>query len=255
MLKEALEYTVQLGKHSANVILTSGSEPDHIYFIRQTDGSLEKNYAEPKPEAHSAYNLDSIYELGREHDLTAKVWIDPGSVILVFRNDQRGRAVLPLVRSEPFAQLIAFKNSSGGLTQKNLVRLLKSTFRDTLQCNPHLAESVSKVKFQTGQVINTDLGHGKSSIGKELMGEVTGLGKNGIPEYVKFVVPIFKNPGLIAIHATIECSFDPDPDSGTFAVIPLPNQIEAAIETGVQGVRVILSEHLPDDVKIYFGIP
>lgn len=246
MLKEAFEYLFNVGRDSTKLIVKADAEPSHIYFIRQPDGTLERTAGGVGPMNHKAGNLDTIIELAKKNtDGSTSVWFSPSGVTLVF--DDRSRANLVFMDSDPLKQLKQWKESRPALTQQQLIQCLKTTFRDSLSTAGELVAVLSKVKFTSGATIDTSIGHGKASLGKEIVGEVTGT--KAIPEYVTFTLSIFANPCLQQLRKGIECALIPDPETGTFRVVPLPGQIENAVEWAVKEVGDELQERL-DATKV-----
>lgn len=254
MLKEALEYTVGLGKKSTEKIVKTDAEPAHIYFIRGEDGTLEKKEASPFPVAHKAYSLQAIVEKAKEAK-AAEVWYSPTNVVCVFGEDvKRDRITLDITLSEPLLALIQLKKTNQALTQPEIIRLMRTTFRDSLSQAGSLVEVLRKVNFKATAESEGVVGHGKSSLGKSIVNEVTGLGV--IPEYVKFNFVIYANACFRSIRGTVECALEPDASNATFRIIPMPGEIEKATDAALADVAEMLEGLLgTDGVKILHGTP
>ncbi len=253
MLPEALNFLFTKGRESAPTIVTTDAEPDHVYFLRNNDGSLSRQEAEADPDAHTALSLQAIVERAPREADRGQVWYSARAVTLRYGPFLRDRITLDLLFSEPIKQLIGWRESRSALSQAELIRSLRTTFRDSIAGAGNLIEVLKKVKFNQSSAINAEVGHGRASIGKELMGEVTGTG--AIPEYVTFDFPVFANACFRSIRASVECALEPDASTGSFRVIPLPGTIETAIDVGTSSIGALLGEQLPADFPLFYGAP
>lgn len=272
MLKEAMELLLECGESQADVIVKPLAEPPHVYGVRLRDGTISWRHANPPPSGHKANTLQAIVDLAKRAcarvdagEGFAEVWYGPDAVVTRFGDSSlRNTVSLPLQFSEPYLKLTAWKDRRA-VTQPDLVRELRITFRDCLQHAGALVETIRRVRFANGTVTESEVGHGKASLGKQIMGEVTGVG--AIPEYVVFNLPVFANPCFVAVRAAVECAINPDPATGSFRVVALPGQLEGAAEMGLEAIGRELRERLnggesddvPDDgsvsVPVYYGKP
>ncbi len=253
MLKEALEYTVTLGRQSAEVIVKPPAEPNHVYFVRKPDGSLEEKEAKPFPGSHEAFSLQAILAHATDPE-ASDVWYNATHIITRFGDKLRSRVTLSLATSPQYRSLQAWASEAKMLTQVEIVRALRTTFRDALESNPNLAQVLKKVNFKAVSSTTGEIGHGNASLGKEVSANLTGA--DTIPEYVKFTFPIYVNPCFRAIRATVECALEPDASNGTFRVIPLPGQMECAVESTLAKIAEEIREGLAESgVSLYFGKP
>lgn len=251
MLREALDYLFTAGRAAAPSIVKCDAEPAHVYFKRAADGSLSRTEAEAAPDVHTALSLQAIVETAERED-GSQCWYGERGVTLRYGDEYRNRIVLSLTLSDQMKQLIAWRDGAGGMTQAAILSALRTKFRDSTGAGT-LADVLKKVKFNTGSQINSEVGHGKASLGKELMGEVTGSG--AIPEYVTFDFPVFATACVRSIRASVQCALEPDAAAGTFRLVPLPGLLELALDYGVQEVGRALREQLPQNTPVYHGAP
>ncbi len=252
MLQEAFKFLFDAGRDSAPEVVKAPGEPDHLYYLRKPGGELVRTEAAPYPAKHAANSLQAIIELAKREE-AAQCWHSTAQVRLNFGDAGRDYIALQLSLSDQIKQLISWRDQKQAATQAELIRLLRTTFRDSLSQAGTLLESLRKVKFNLASQVSGEVGHGKASLGKEIMGEVTGTGL--IPEYVTFNFPVFANPCLRLFRASVECAIDPDAASGNFRVIPLPGQIENAVESVCDAIGSALREALPKTVPLYYGTP
>lgn len=263
MIAEGLKLLIDHGRAAAPSIVRAEAEPAHVYYRRKKDGELERVEAEPPPQSHTVYDLAALVAAAKDADGSrpdgavdgVTVWHGPDGVAVVFGFGGRSRVSLPLAMSAPLKLLIDWQNRQPAMQQPDLIRAMRITLGDCLAPAGNILDVLRKVKFKTGQEITSSVGHGSASLGKQIEGEVTGVGV--LPPEVAFSVPIWSNPCLRHLGATVRCALDPDAATGTFRVIPLPGVIEGAIDSACVAVGQELRERLAgyDDVGVYYGKP
>lgn len=260
MDRESLQLMMDTGRKLADIVIKPPAEPDHVYLLRRPDGTTERREATGHPVKRVVYNLHTIAEIVTEaasevvnHGHTPEVWYSAESITLLTGEELRNRAVMKLERSLPFRVLMGLEKDSAPLTQKDIVRTLRVTFRGCLGHHPNLVAILSKVDFKATATINGEVGHGKASLGKQLAGEVTGAG--AIPEFVTLQVPVFSNLPFRDILQSVECALEPDPQSGMFRLIPVPGDLELAIDTTLAEIRMRLVDLAPIEqyARVYHG--
>jgi len=254
VLKEAFQHLIEVGRGTAATVLKVDAEPPHVYYLRDPDGNLRRVEAEPRPPMAAAYSLQAIISKALENEDTAEVWHCAGHVVTIFGKDKRGFVSLDLAYSDQYLKLCGWKQHKPALTQPELIRELRTTFRDSLAQAGELVEILRRVNFRATATTEGEVGHGKASLGKTIAGEVTGT--KAIPEYVTFNFPIYANACFRSIRTSVECALDPDPASGTFRVIPLPGELEIALDAAVTAVGLQIREALGDtSIGVYYGKP
>jgi len=256
MLKEALDYMLTVGKNAAPSIETAKAEPDYVYFERQKDGSLVRREAAPAPRNSRALSLQPIFRICTtvaEQGEAYAVWYSPEKIVAVLGENGRDKVTLPLGFSEPFTVLDAWKAQSKNLSQPELVRALRTTFADALGQAGDLAASVARLRFNATASGESEVSHGRSSLGKALSAEITGA--KSIPETVAFNFPVFKNPCFRALRASVKCAVEVDPATQLFRVTALPGELERAADDALAAVASQLTEQLPEGAHVLYGTP
>jgi hypothetical protein len=247
MIQEALEYMKDVGEQSAASIITHNAEPPHVYFVRNKDGTLTRKEADPLPRSHKAADLQAIIEKvveAKKASEPVEIWFSRKSVTLFIGEHRRDRVDLALEFSKPLQTLLQWETSKPNLQQAELRKQLRIIFRDCLALAGNLVDIISKVKLVQNSQGDSELTHGRASLGKSIEAQVTGAGT--LPEYFQLQVPIFTNPAFASAQYAIECALEPDPSTGTFQVIPIPNRIEKAIAAGEQRIGIMIGEALKD---------
>lgn len=248
MIREALEYLVGLGVRAKPDVVKVDCEPPHVYYLRKPDGSLEHLTA-TLVQRNKATDLETLVRLAVAWHAgeCTEIWCGPTAVVAAAERDT---TTYELRYSDPYATLGLWKN--GKVSQPDLVRALRTTFAGCV-ADVGFLPAVSKVKFTTGTTVESEVGHGKASLGKSIMGEVTGTG--AIPETVVFNVPVYANPD-VAYPIPILCAVEADAAEAKFRITPLPGQLELAVEMVRTRMRERLASLLGDkDVPVYNGSP
>jgi hypothetical protein len=257
VILDALKYLVGLGRAEAPAIIhPAGAEPSHVYYIRDGVG-LKKVEAEPPPCCRQPASIAALVEMVKDAvaaESPATVFYGFDQVTALLGEDGRDRVQMKLQPSDPYTRLCAWKSNMPALTQADLLRELRITFRDCLAPAGNLVELLRRVKFDVTSAGQAEVGHGKSSLGKQLTAELTGTGT--LPEYVTLLIPIYANPCLRSVRSRVECAIEIDPHTQTFKLIPMPGQLQDAAEFAAGEIGRQLREGLKDaDAPVYHGIP
>jgi hypothetical protein len=232
------------------------SEPSHVYYLRMGD-ILERKEATPAVRAHKATALETVIAKAAEtpHDEKVELWVSRDGITLLLNDDRRDTVRYALGLSDQIKTLdeLARKNVS----QKDLIFLLRTTFRDSLGLAGDLVAILRNVKFKVEEAGGSEIQHGKSSIGKSLSAEINGT--KTLPEYVTLTVPVFAQAGVQQIRMPVECALEPDAATQTFRLAALPGAIERAVGDGERKLKVILEEGLAEakteHVPVFIGTP
>ncbi len=180
------------------------------------------------------------------------VWFDCGRVVGVLDDGGHGldTVTLTLTASTLFQRLMTIEKSGTFYDQKAFVRLLKIELAGTLDPNV-LANRVRSIKFENGTVTRAAVQKQRESLGREIISSVSG--EQEIPEEVTLAVPVFSNPGIEFVSA-VKCAVEIDPPSGTFRLVPLPDELRHALDLAVEYVGGQLRHAMPE-VDVYWGEP
>lgn len=261
MIKEAIAYMFDLGLHSKPEYLKVPSEPEHVYYLRDEAGVLVRTVAEELPEDVKAFDLETVGKfttttLERSRILEANgidAWYSLKGASVRYGVNRSSSMTFETSHSEQMRTLIQFGQSKQFISQAELIRVLRTTFRNNLSLAGEIVNILRKVNFSSVVQGHGEITSTKTSLGKTLTNEVTGAGI--IPETVKFFVPVFAQSSLAGIMYTVECVLEPEPSNGTFRIFPLPGQIEAANEYATKKIGEAFREVLPPSVEMYHGTP
>ena len=271
---ETLKFLLDVGKSQADMIVRAPQEPPQVYYVRNaTTGDLARHYAELPPQNVRAHTIGSLVAYLKDNLTTdCRIWYDSKSITgEISRSAYSGGPFLPYigwccdtivmecVPSDQYVRLSQFQKSRPALSQAELIRDLRITFRDCLGSCGELVAILQRVRFNQSSTIETEISHGKSSLGKAITGEVTGL--KILPEYITLNIPVFTNPSIRNVRYPVECALDPDAATGTFRVIPLPGQLEMASDYASNEIRSLIQDAInenfddPTCCPVFFGSP
>ncbi len=254
MLKEFVDaIAAQAVEAKGGRFLKPAQEPAHVYYLVTPDGKVERVEGAPEPRRHAAGNLQAVIDLAKNlpEPGHAVVWYHRTGVVLVMDDSTRRDTVtLGLELSPQVLTLHAQEQRATAFKHADFLKLLRVNFADCLHRTGNLMESLKKVNFQAGKVVDSSVGHGKASVGRSLESQVTGTA--AIPEQIDLDVPVFSTRQERCI---VRCALEPDGATETFSLIPLPGQIEAGIRAAEERVGVILHADLKGVAPVYYGRP
>jgi hypothetical protein len=251
MLKEAIEYVVGEARDSqAAKVFTAPQEPEGVYYLQKPDGTVEKVTADAPLIRHTAADLSAVVEFAADG---SEIWYSREKVVCVIDRDSRRESVtLTLELSPQLKELQKLEANPRNLDQRQIVYLLRTTFRRCLGRAGNLLDVLRSIRFNSQAAGEGVVQHGKASIGKTLKQEITGT--DNLPEYFVLEVPVFTNASLAQVFP-VECALEPDAATQSFKIIPLPNEIEGAVAGGERMIAQLLSAALGDEAMqhVHYG--
>lgn len=260
-----LERIVELAnKAHGPKVLKASQEPDHIYNIVDEDGKVERCEAEPEPRCHTALDLETVAKFASGFAAAGKhveVWYHRNAVCAVLDAGTRRDVVnMPLPYSPQHVTLSHLEKTRPQLSQKDFVRLLRV---DLAGCLPRgVIDSVRNLKFRQLSTGESQIGHGKASVGRQIEAELTG--SCNIPEDVDLLLPVWASLFSARLFR-VPCVLEIDPGAEKFCLLPLPGAIENVIREAegllFNALSHAIAEALPgdmpsaDNVTVLYGTP
>ena len=263
MLADLVQKLLDIGRKEVAVkAVHPESEPKHRYaLVNRLDGSVTWKDAEPEPRKHVASTIGDLCRFATDKycpDFSGSViWYHRSGITLLCHDDsRRDRVSLPLTYSPQTQKLAEWEKNRPQISQKELILTLRTTFKDSLGAAGNLIEVLRKLKMKVNTQGESEIGHGKASIGRSIEAEVTGAGS--IPEYVILFVPVFVQP-FAAWPFQVQCALEPDAGTNTFQMIPIPGQLESAMSQAEDALAEAIAGHLGEDfagkIPAYRGVP
>lgn len=219
MTKEALQLLQDTAQkaQTAKIVKIDGN-PD-VVLIDQ-GGSYTAHELPPKHRNHTVSDLDSLLELADRCTGKGVLWHSEEAVVLVFDDAvRRDFATVPLKFSTAYKALRDLGNGAV-VTQKDFIRLLKVTFADCVP--PDLLPSVRTLNFSKSESGNSDLQHGKSTLGRAVESSVTGA--TAIPESFTVSTNVYANV-LQDLTVSVRVAIDIDMEEHYFRLSVLGDDL------------------------------
>ena len=233
--------------------LTVPFEQKGVYFLRQPDGSFERQRADLDPQGAVMYDLNSlIAETKRQEEFVrpASVYVRDDGVVAVLDNagddpvdpeSVRWSLSLALGLHPAFVFLQQLKMLRF-FTQKDLVRSLRTELSKYVDLTViTLFANVKTSRNETGASSVTPM---SSGLDRKIQRQVQADNGGEVPEQITFSVPVYDLPeartdGYI-IHAYVEY----DHDAEKFGLIVVHDELREAQEAAVKKIIQTLSGEL-----------
>lgn len=243
-IKEVERLTKQA--NATTILETKGERKGFYYLV--TDGKATATVAQPGWHSEKLQTPDELRKfIHAEKQDNSAVFIADNEVIFVRDlEDRRDTAFVELIETEPYTWL---KVASGKmLSQSDLVRLLRITFKGCLGGESALLPIVRNMRFTSAADANVELKHGRESVGNSIQRQITGEGT--IPEEMTLRVPIFENHNF---SSPIHCAIEVFPLEQAFKLTPYPLQVRIAKDAALSSIEDLLTH---DDLPpVYMGKP
>lgn len=170
------------------------------------------------------------------------VYVGPTGVTYVFDfEDRRDRASVPLKTSKPWDWLVqADAGKVNAMTQRDLIRLLRITFGGAFPAGSNLLSVIRNINFTNNATAEANIQHGNHTLGKNTLNQVRGV--NDIPEDFAVSIQVFEN---FDFPVTVQCALEIYPDVQKFEVVPFPNQLQRALNTTLETIRLRFEDAAP----------
>lgn len=238
MLKELVEKLLTYGE-AKQAASDKAKQPQHVAFLsdaRQNtfvvDGAIESRPIAIGTRSHNVATVDDLITAVGKWDANPVVWIGRDSIVLVIDDDERrDRVTLALERSQVFTAATSLKSP---FSQVDMIRLLRTTFRNAINCRDVLA-NIRNLKFRNLSEGSVSIQHGNESLGRQINNEVSGADK--VPESIVLPLNVYANRGETDVIVNIEFDIEIDAEKGLFHVKPMPDAIDSAVSEAIQSIR------------------
>lgn len=241
------------------------AEPEHVYFIvNPVTGELTKQKAEQGDREHTLNSLNSLLDLAKHfYGIGTKVppfagygpviWYSRSGVVMIF-DDATGRDTAKFVlEMSPQLKEIEKLESGKKFTQNELISFLRINMRKCFAGD--FVESIKNVKFTVIKEAASEQQRLKSSVGKSVRQEVSGI--PDLPDYMDFNVPAFLS-GFPLAGGTVEVAIDIDIQAEKFTLTAIPGSVESVLSKSEDKLGIYIAESLSQDeiqIPAYLGEP
>ena len=214
---------------------------------------------DPVPRSHALHSLDSlvafaqgVQDLKHRPGGNAAIWVGRHAIEVVV-DDATRRDTASL--ETPFTPQLdcLLRTSSSHRVQREFLKLLTINLHDCLPADSGLISKVREVRWKDSGEMGATLKHGAESIDRQVRQAIQGT--DAIPDEITISVRVYQCPD-IRDKVQIRCAIDIDVESKAFALIPLPMQIEDAVDGVLDGIVERIQDTIKDKgVPVYRGKP
>lgn len=245
MLADAINRLVELGQNSREIKLI---HQDAYSFYYNIGGEIEAMEKSPPPIKVTTYDLESFCKatdwlVARQGGTspTHSVWVGEEDIVALLDAETRlHRVTMPLEYNPVFQRLEKLQDQL--LTQQDLISLLKYDLETVLD-GAELLAAVRHIKFRTGASGESNIQHGRESMGRSIDAEVTGAGD--MPDAATIRCRVFDIEEIAAVD--IHCDLQILPEKQLFRFRPRVNQLSSARRSQIDDI----TEFIRDALKIH----
>lgn len=230
-------------------VINLPNEPNHIYGVVYPSGELEVVEATPPPRLVMLSSVDQIEDYhtmartSKNSEGKDAVYFSEEGVVLLLDDSQesqrKDRVIACLKKTEEFELIENIEVDS--FTQKEFILLLRTTLADCVTPDVNkLIAACKAVDFSSTRKGSGSVGHGKESLGLDIMEEVTSRAGE-IPEGINLSVRVFDDRSMTQKH-TLKCLVEIDVQQGTFQLLPLKSDLRDIMEKEMKFLQNMLGE-------------
>lgn len=254
---DVIESISALSKRAEAVsVVHPEAEPDHVYLlVDRLSSDVKKLSAEPEPRDHLAGDLASLAAEATRiaevaEDSNVVIWYSRGGVVAIDDKCRRDTVVLPIKHTPQFNTLLGLEKSKAKLDQKRFVLLLRVDLGECLAKTGNFLGLIRQLKFVAGKDTGGTVQHGKESISRSTIAEVSGA--EAVPEEVTLRVRVFE----LADDKTsqdVKCAIELDGVTETLSIFPFPGELDRAVQDAERAIGEKL--RAAATVPVIYGSP
>ena len=244
---------------NASPILETNLRGGENYLIRNADGSVRVLEVPVVPANHTAFDLESLkVMIDRDHqlnDLTAVlgVFVADNAIQAVVEDDvHRTFNTLALPLHPAFQHLLNWQRLTG-VTQKELVRLLRTELREHI--DPSVIATFSRLRFTDNNDTLSEVRPQSKALDVSIRQRVATDNGLDAPETIKFHVPVFDIREARGDQYEVEVYVEYDYESKKFQLLAVHSDLRTARENAVAEIMDDLKAHAGDRFPVLYGQP
>lgn len=251
MLAELFDRIVRLGRDAESVSLHSIEADPRVVLVRH-GSELETRSLPPPLRDATLQGLDDVVSFIGSSGRAPRpelYYSDAGVRVLLDAEDRREQATLALAESARF-DLLRELTTPKSFGQREAVKFLRYRLAGTNV--DHVVSALRQIDFSRRSSGAGTVEHGKESLGRSVEAAVQQADR--IPDAFEVTTPVWTNPGLRQITATVTVGLYLDLEKPAIELGVLPDEIESALCTALEELRRLLAERLPE-VPLFHGAP
>lgn len=265
MFKEAIQQIQRTAIEAADAKIVRIPGDERRVLVQHID-KLQEYDVPPPLRKHVVHSLDDLIEYAKQVATLVDadggphpvVWHGTRQVVLVVDDgDRRDTVTFPLTHSGRLNRLSQLEREKTSFDQKRFVRLLRIELG---MANDPIVAKFRKLDWKVADDSTGNVQHGKDRMGKAIQAEVQGVDE--LPEEISVSVPVYQEAGERQEYV-VRCAVEIDPINQLFFLIPLPEEIQKAIDNAQADIERRLLDGLlvegmvesPATIPVYYGTP
>lgn len=243
MIKEALSFIYARAHEAAN-------PTPHVREISPRrrgvtlNGREEIEEIDPPDFDRTVYTVESLADVIKSFGGTSPtVYVNGSGLMAVLcSDDRRERVSMQFSESE---QATAFNRLRSGVGQKEMIRMLRTTFAGCVDFD-HFLSLVRRMEFAESSEHKGEVLHGRDSLGASVdRAVVSSMGE--IPEEVRVTFNLFARPHDVPCRVSFNAAVILDTTAKTIALVPIGDEYTRARDEAMESLTKTLSDAMPTD--------
>lgn len=263
MIADAISRIAELSKneaearHKADLPRFVKTPDPRKQLLIQKDVEPEEWEKQPDPRNHWVESVDqfpTVLQAAATHWNLSDVvtWYNEDGVVAVLDDSGLRESIVrcQLRKSEEWDWIV---KSGRKKSPRELVKVFRTVLCDSLD-EHQLSELIAtfrKITFKSGKTVKTELGHGRESMGAEILGDVSSE-YNAIPEELLLKVRVFDDRAL-PHRALIRCAVEIDAHACEIDLLPAKADLIRAVEEVLENLHQLLTAS--STRPVIFGLP
>lgn len=243
----------------ASPILETNVRGGENYLIREPDGTVRFFEVPIKPASHTALDLTSLKAMAdRDHQpeaeqLVTGVFVSDNQIqVVTEQSHSRVTNTLNLPMHPAFQHLLNWQRLTG-VTQKELVRLLRTELREHI--DPTVIATFSRLRFTDNNDTLSEVRPQSKALDVSIRQKVATDTGQDAPETIKFHVPVFDIREARGDQYPVEVYVEYDYDAKKFMLLTVHSDLRTARENAVAEIMDDLKAHAGDRFPVLYGKP
>lgn len=244
----------------ASPVLESGLRGGERFLIRKPDGSVTVYEVPAQPANHTAFDLASLKAMAdRDHkpddgpSWVEGAFVSDDQIQVVVEDDQdRTYNTLALPLHPAFRHLMNWQRLTG-ITQKELVRLLRTELREHV--DPAVIATFSRLRFTDNNDTLSEVRPASKALDVSIRQRVATDNGQDAPEAIQFHVPVYDIREARGDQYGVEVYVEYDYEKKQFQLLTVHSDLRNARESAVAELMDNLKTHAADRYPVLYGQP
>ncbi|ULH17398.1 hypothetical protein MF271_18940 (plasmid) [Deinococcus sp. KNUC1210] len=240
--------------NEADVVLAPTGEQKGVYYLRQPDGSYQRQRAELDPANVQLYDLESLGREvnGKDEHLTV-VYVSDSEVTALFDDTHTRWTAKVLLPLHPMFALLSTFKKPAAYDQKGLVRLLRTELSAAVPQS--VIDQLASLRFTNNSDTLATVRPMAAGLDRNIHKQVQGENGTAAPDFLDLTVPVFDIREARADQYPVRVFLDYDHDKSVFILVVRHDDLRMAQEAAVGKIIAALEQDERLPVTVAYGTP